>query len=291
MFSALAQPAVALSDHAETRNGAASPISDIGASSALNWAGYVGTGGTYTLVSATWTVPRVANPSINGADATWVGIGGTQSRDLIQAGTEAVPDSDGTISFQAWIETLPEISQAVPLSISPGDALSVSITQEGGDRWLVSFSNATTGQSYRTIVHYQSSLSSAEWIEEVPVEVGGFVGLDDFGTVDFSNGYAIKNGESVTIAQSDAVPFKMDNAQGQIIASPSPLGLDGSSFSVSRTAASAPPQSVNYARMTRLLVGSVVELDQKIQDQQTQLDAQQTEIDDLKAEIQALQTK
>jgi hypothetical protein len=64
------------------------------------------------------------------------------------------------------------------------------------------------------------------------------------------------------------------------------------------TNASTTMESVDYARVTPLLVGSVQELDQTIQAQQTQLDAQQTdittqqkEINALTAEIQALQSK
>jgi hypothetical protein len=55
------------------------------------------------------------------------------------------------------------------------------------------------------------------------------------------------------------------------------------------TNASTTMESVDYARVTPLLVGSVQELDQKIEDQQTQINTQQQEIDTLTAEIQALE--
>src|SRR2546427_2616225 len=54
-------------------------------SSSSNWSGYAANGGTFTSVTATWTVPTVSATS-SGADATWVGIGGLESQDLIQAG-------------------------------------------------------------------------------------------------------------------------------------------------------------------------------------------------------------
>src|SRR2546427_4217339 len=54
-------------------------------SSSSNWSGYAASGGTFTSVTATWTVPTVSATS-PGADATWVGIGGLESQDLIQAG-------------------------------------------------------------------------------------------------------------------------------------------------------------------------------------------------------------
>src|SRR5438309_1000367 len=53
-----------------------------------NWSGYAATGGTYTSVSGTWTVPQFNADSQPGVDAAWVGIGGVRSRDLIQAGTQ-----------------------------------------------------------------------------------------------------------------------------------------------------------------------------------------------------------
>src|SRR5205807_743579 len=58
------------------------------ASRSSNWSGYVANGGSFTAVTATWVVPQVSATS-TGADATWVGIGGLNSRDLIQAGTQA----------------------------------------------------------------------------------------------------------------------------------------------------------------------------------------------------------
>lgn len=222
---------------------ALSPFSQTGPdTSALNWAGYVATGGTYTSVSGSWVVPTVqTNSSENVADATWVGIGGVTSTDLIQAGTEAIPNSQGDLVYQAWYETLPQDSTAVPLSISPGDAVSVSITEIGQNRWEISFDNATTGKTYETSVNYASSLSSADWIEEMPIEIGGVIGLDDFGTIQFTSGYAIKNGQVVTIQSAGATALTMDNSQGAVVATPSALGANGSNFSVARTNAPSTP--------------------------------------------------
>ena len=91
-----------------------------------NWAGYTATGGSFTQVSATWSVPQFAPDSPAGADAIWVGIGGVQSSDLIQAGTEETVSGHGSTQYQAWVETLPQASRPVPLSITAGDSLSIS---------------------------------------------------------------------------------------------------------------------------------------------------------------------
>ncbi len=213
---------------------------------ALNWAGYVAKNGTYTSVSGSWIVPTVqSNDAVNLADTTWVGIGGVKSEDLIQAGTEALPNSAGGVSYRAWMELLPGDSQLVPLAVSPGDAVSVSIIEQSAGVWDVSFDDATTGKTYEQIVRYASSLSSAEWVEEMPVEVGGIVGLDDFGTVDFTSGYAIENGRAVTIASSGATPLVMQNSVGQAVASPSALMQNGTSFSVTRTDAPSSPLALS----------------------------------------------
>jgi hypothetical protein len=212
--------------------------------SSVNWSGYVAQSGTYTSVSGTWIVPSISNPSVNSADATWVGIGGVKSRDLIQAGTELVPTNTGGEEYRAWYELLPGNSQAIPLAVSPGDSVSVSITQDGGDEWLISFNDNTTGKSYQTSVTYNSSLSSAEWIEELPVAIDSPLSLDNFGTINFTSGFAIQNGTSVTIAQSAAKPLHMQNNTGQTVATPSAIGSDGESFAIARTSAAASPLSM-----------------------------------------------
>jgi hypothetical protein len=211
-----------------------------GQSSSANWSGYVAGGGTFTAVSGTWSVPPAAADGGLGAAATWVGIGGVTSRDLIQAGTQQVEASAGHLSYQAWIETLPQASEQVPLAVSPGDSVTVSIAQQSGSTWLITMTDTTTGQSYQRTVQYDSSLSSAEWIEEAPsAGRGGPVPLDDFGTVQFTGGAAVKDGQSVTIAQAGARAITLVGAARQALAQPSALGADGASFSVARTAAAA----------------------------------------------------
>ena len=206
---------------------------------AFNWSGYISDIGVYTGVTGNWVIPTVANADINtnSADATWVGIGGVLSHDLIQAGTEAVPTARGGVDYQAWYELLPDASQVVPLVVHTGDAMSVSIEQESNANglWKISFSDTTTGQTYNTTVNYASSLSSAEWIEEMPAGVGTSISLDNFGTVNFSSGSTVQNGSSMTIAESGAQPLTMANMLDQPLAVPSDIGTDGASFSVTRT--------------------------------------------------------
>ncbi|MGH2518560.1 MAG: G1 family glutamic endopeptidase [Chloroflexota bacterium] len=208
----------------------------------LNWAGYEATGGTYSAVKGTWTVPQ-PSASASGADAAWVGIGGVTTRDLIQAGTEETLTGPGQVSYDAWVETLPHVSEPVPLAVHPGDSVSVSITQQSAREWLVNIANNTTGQSWQQAVAYDSSNSSAEWVEEAPSNIRGLVPLDGFGSVTFSGASAVRNGQGVSIAQAGAEPITMIAATGDTLASTSALASNGSAFTVTRSATpSAPAQ-------------------------------------------------
>jgi hypothetical protein len=214
---------------------------DAAQSQSSNWSGYNATGGTYTAVAGMWTVPTVSSIS-SGADATWVGIGGMSSHDLIQAGTQALVQS-GRVVYSAWWETLPQASQSIPLHISAGDTMSVSITQQPNGQWLIVILDVTTGGVFRKSVAYQSSRSSAEWVEEAP-SVGsarrmGVVPLDDFGAISFTNATTVKDGQSRTLRQAGAQPVTMYNRADQALAQPSVVGADGASFTVTRTSVPA----------------------------------------------------
>ncbi len=199
-----------------------------------NWAGYIATGGSFTSVGGSWIVPQ-ANATRTSADATWVGIGGLAHSDLIQTGTQAIVNNNGRISYQAWYEMLPANSRKIPLPVNPGDSITASIVQQSANQWTISMRDDTTGQNYRTTVNYASSLSSAEWIEEMPVRGRYFIPLDNFGSVQFSALSTVKDGTSLTPAQASAHPMVMENYRGQALALPSALGSDGATFTVTRT--------------------------------------------------------
>jgi hypothetical protein len=226
------------------------PVSPSTQGTSHNWSGYAATSGAYTGVTGTWTVPQLAPNGAPGVGATWVGIGGVTSRDLIQAGTQDVASGSGQSQFQAWIEMLPQASRQVPLAVAPGDSVTVSIneTAPASGIWQIAFKNNTSGQTYQTSVNYTSSQSSAEWIEEAPSGPNGVVPLDNFGSVPFSGATATQNGQTVDLAQAGAQPIKMLNGNNQSLAVPSAIGSDGASFSVARTSASAAPAASANAR-------------------------------------------
>lgn len=217
--------------------------SSVGSNTSFNWGGYEAINGTYTSISGTWTIPTVPSATSTEADATWIGIGGVKSKDLIQAGTQAVINGSGAPVYQAWYETLPQATTQVPLTVSPGDSMSATLTQTSAAsgatpaEWSVTIRDNTTGQSYQTSIAYNSSLSSAEWIEEMPSDGSSFVPLDNFGTASFSNGMTTVNGNLETIAGANAQELTMVNSGGQTLAATSALGADGESFTVTRTTA------------------------------------------------------
>lgn len=204
-------------------------------STSRNWSGYVSTGGTsYTSVSGTWVIPK-PDANVAGIDATWVGIGGANTTDLIQAGTEATVNGDGTVSYDAWTETLPQSTRTITLPVNAGDTVSVSITEQAAGLWVVSMKNVTTGGTFSTTIRYNSSKSSAEWIEEAPSVGRGIAPLDNFGSVTFTSGSVTVDGKIQTLAGANAKAVTMADAANQPLAIPSALGSDGSSFTVNRT--------------------------------------------------------
>jgi hypothetical protein len=204
-------------------------------STSRNWSGYVATGGSsYTSVSGTWVIAK-PEPNVPGIDATWVGIGGANTTDLIQAGTEATVNGDGTVTYDAWTETLPQSTRTISLAVSGGDTVSVTITEQSTGLWVIDMKNVTTGKSFTTTIRYNSSKSSAEWIEEAPSIGRGIAPLDSFGTVKFTAGSVTVDGKKQTLTGAGAKAVTMADGANQALAVPSAIGSDGSSFSVSRT--------------------------------------------------------
>jgi hypothetical protein len=204
-------------------------------STSSNWSGYSASGGTYTAVTGTWTVPNVSATQA-GADATWVGIGGIDSNDLIQAGTQATV-SGGEVAYEAWIEMLPSSSRPVSLSVNPGDSVTVTLTQKDAVNWTIAMKNNTTSQRYSTTVTYRSSNSSAEWVQEAPSVGRGTIPLDDFGILSFSDATAVRDGKTLDLRALGAQAITMINGARQPLAQPSVIGADGTSFTVARTQA------------------------------------------------------
>jgi hypothetical protein len=201
-----------------------------------NWSGYVASSGTYTSISGSWTVPDASGSGETSADATWIGIGGVTGDDLIQTGTQDVVTSDGQTSASAFFELLPDASQQISsVNVNPGDSMTASITEESDGVWNINIQDNTNGETFSQAVNYDSSESSAEWIEEDPSDGSSQIPLDDFGTVTFTGGSTTSNGNSQPISGSGAQSVTMVNSEDEPLATNSSLSSNGQSFSVTRT--------------------------------------------------------
>jgi hypothetical protein len=202
-----------------------------------NWSGYMASDGSFTGISGSWVAPTPTGTlGKTTADATWIGIGGVTSNDLIQVGTQNTVSVNGTVTTGGFYELLPGVSQVIPnVTVAPGDSLSASLTQTSAGAWLISLTDTTNGETFTDNVTYTSSLSSAEWIEEDPSYSNNrLIPFDNYGSVSFSRGATMENGSDVTMSASVAQEITMVNASNQPISTPSTLNSDGKSFSVIR---------------------------------------------------------
>ena len=210
-----------------------------GTADSLNWSGYAVTPSTsnITAVSSTFTVPS-AGLVPPGFAATWTGIGGYNTSDLIQAGTaEQSAPSNPLLGDQyyAWYELLPASETQLTnctgdpnCTVTPGDNITVNISQVSGNTWSISMTDAGKW-SWSQDVNYASSESSGEWILEAPTLVAQTV-LAPVGTVHFGpTSTYTAGGVTHTIAEGD--PTQIFLSPGVVNeATPSALASDGQSF-------------------------------------------------------------
>jgi hypothetical protein len=218
-------------------SGSSSPPATTTSYSSSNWSGYMVTSGTFSAISGSWTATQATgNGTTTSADATWIGIGGVSTTDLIQVGTQNTISPSGHVSTSAFYELLPNSSETVPgVTVTAGDSMSASINKISGLQWNITITDNTNGQSYSSTVSYNSSESSAEWIEEDPSYYSGRqIPFDNFGTTYFNDGSTIDDGSPLNLLSSNADSITMLNTADQPVATPSALGSDGASFSVAR---------------------------------------------------------
>ena len=210
-----------------------------GTTDSLNWSGYAVTpsSSNITAVSSTFTVPS-AGLVPPGFAATWTGIGGYNTSDLIQAGTaEQSAPSNPLLGDQyyAWYELLPASETQLTnctgdpnCTVTPGDNITVNISQVSGNTWSISMTDAGKW-SWSQDVNYASSESSGEWILEAPTLVAQTV-LAPVGTVHFGpTSTYTAGGVTHTIAEGN--PTQIFLSPGVVNeATPSALASDGQSF-------------------------------------------------------------
>jgi hypothetical protein len=213
-----------------------------GTDDSLNWAGYAVTPGSgVTAVASTFTVPS-AGAVPPGFSATWAGIGGYSTSDLIQAGVseQSVP-SNSVLGDQyyAWYEILPASETQLSgctgdpnCTVNPGDSITVDIHNVSGTTWSVNVSDAGHW-TYSDVLTYTSSESSAEWIQEAPTLVAVQTIPAPVGDVQFgpTSTYTV-GGTTETVAAGDPTLIDESPVGGVNEATPSALAADGQSFDV-----------------------------------------------------------
>ncbi len=216
----------------------------------LNWAGYAVTPGSgVTAVKSTFTVPTVGSLP-PGFSATWAGIGGYSTSDLIQAGVgEQSTPSDPLFGpqYYAWYEILPAAETPISgcsgdanCTVQPGDQITVDIHNVSGNTWSVNLADANHW-TYSNTLTYASSESSAEWIQEAPTLAVVQTTQAPVGTVHFGPTSTFTHG-GTTSTIAGGQPTLINEGVGLPVneATTSPLASDGQSFNVCVYAQSCP---------------------------------------------------
>jgi hypothetical protein len=204
-----------------------------------NWSGYdqTSSNGAYSSVGGSWTVPSVTSTAGNSYSASWIGIDGANNAHLIQTGTES-DWTGGAAHYDAWWEILPRPETVIPsLAVTPGDAMSASITK-AGSTWTITITDTTTGQSFSIQKSYRGPASSIEWIEERPQVGGALATLAKYGKVTFTN--ATINGGNPNFTASDEIQM-LNNAGTKVISIPGAPNSAGNAFTVAHGSKAPPP--------------------------------------------------
>lgn len=210
-----------------------------------NWAGYITTPTTnsgYTSISGSWTVPNISASQRNAVAAQWIGLGGVNSKDLLQMGTIEQMENGQPMAEVFW-EQLPAAAQNV-ISIPIGSTVNVSISEStsSSSTWNLTFTvnspdKQTQTQTISTTLDssYAGGIgTSAEWISEDPSNLNGqLVPLANMGTVKYQS--AIIDGQPLNASGNKVQPVAMVSSNKTILIAPSKLGVDGESFTTTVT--------------------------------------------------------
>ena len=191
-----------------------------------NWSGYALTGGHFTTVTGTFTVPTLSVTTACAENVSeWVGLDGYNDHHLIQAGVleaRANPYTGSCASGATWVVPWTEVLPSSPtaaagLAVNPSDSVTVSIAQHATGSWEITLTDNTTGRTYSTFQTYDGPTRSAEWIVEAPGTGSSGILAPYAPAVDF---------QDLSVAQSNVVNtatrISMEQ-DGQLRSSPSPV--------------------------------------------------------------------
>jgi hypothetical protein len=201
------------------------------------WAGYVAHSSGVYDVQATWVQPSYYEGlDLNPADPSfWVGMGGYNSQNLVQAGADSgANNAGGSTQYEFWVEDYPNgtIWEANP-AVNPGDTLYVDVTY-GGATSQAYLENETTGQ-YTTVTfntpYYDGS--TADFINEA---VGGtYTDWTSWGSTSFSGASLSENSGGGAIQTYPTTKIIMTNtgtSSGTLESGPGPLNSSTDGFTI-----------------------------------------------------------
>lgn len=214
-------------DHSDNEN---SVLLKEGSSSAdvqysKNWAGVVRenppASGTYTAVSATFTVPDPTATDNSGdmqAVSAWVGIDGdTYTQAILQTGVDSYIQN-GEKSYDAWYEWYPNVAENFDLGVSAGDVIVARVESSSPSKGVAIIENKSSGKTATKTLSAPSSSATlggqnAEWIVEDFNSGNTMVPLVNFGKVNFTGAqaktqdgdYGVNNAETLDIQQNNKV--------------------------------------------------------------------------------------
>ncbi len=211
-----------------------------------NWSGYAVTGptGSVSDVKGSWKVPSVSCTSKTTYSSYWVGIDGYSSSTVEQTGTDS-DCSSGSPVYYAWYEFYPAASvQISGFTVKPGDVVTAEVSYSTSTG-LFTTTITDGSQTFSTSGSVSGAArSSAEWIIERPALCFGahckLTSLSNFGTVSLGTDYTSVAGTNyATISGTNAAigsfganvhRITMVNNAGTVLAEPSTLSTDGTSF-------------------------------------------------------------
>ncbi|MBL0386546.1 hypothetical protein JJB07_07780 [Tumebacillus sp. ITR2] len=209
------------------------------------WSGYIasaGYDGWYSKVAGGWTVPTVTSSTQDSDAACWVGLGGQQSRLLIQAGTisEATThwlSSTTSTNYAFWemLPSYPSVQKITGLPVSPGQLIYTHINYvSNGAEFYVQ--NQSTGQ-YTSFVMGNAAQNydgnTAEWIMERTTSNKTATALANFSYNNYNSSFAGTNSVSKSAGAWSAAAFRMFNTgTNKQLAHPGALDSAGTNFTV-----------------------------------------------------------
>ncbi len=162
-----------------------------------NWSGYVSDLGTspymtlsFSQVEMDYTQPAISSVSGSCLNAYWVGIGGCNSGNLVQAGTA----TSGSSTHYAWYEYLSDTGATVSmqtissLTVSAGDAMHIYMSfEKENNKFTYYIANDTTGNAASGYVNLNANDyydgTTCEWIVERCSYPSGYYHLGNYGSI------------------------------------------------------------------------------------------------------------